>query len=98
MVSDYTDEDNVTVSIVETATLAAARSPAPPAFLSSLVLPSHLIKLARDAYDASKRALCIDLCERVFAMRGRLPADAHVEILRLWALSAIRNGDVPLFE
>jgi hypothetical protein len=98
LISDYTNEDRVPVSIVETATLAAARSKTPPAFLSNLILPSHLLKLARETYDAGKRSLCIDLCARVFDMRNRLPTDAHIEVLRLWGLSAVRTGNLELFK
>jgi len=94
ILDDYSDEDQASIPIIQTATLAAAKSKTPPTFLSSLILPSHLLKLARDSYDSGKRGLCMELCEKIYEMRNRLPSDANVETLRLWGLSAIR-GDLP---
>lgn len=93
VIKDYKDDDFVTVPILETATVAAARSTTAPAFLSNLILPSHLLRIARDFYDKGKRKLCMEFCDRAFAMKRRLPVDAQVEVLRLWGLSAVRLNE-----
>ena len=92
VIKDYQDDDSISVPILETATVAAARgAAAAPAFLSQLILPSHLLRIARDFYDKRKWGLCIEFCQRAFSMKDRLPQDAQVEVLRLWGLSTITN-------
>jgi tetratricopeptide (TPR) repeat protein len=94
IIKDYEDSDSISVPIIETATMAAARGAAAPAFLSNLILPSHLLRIARDFYDRRRWGTCIEFCERAFAMKDRLPVDAQVEVLRLWGLSAVRLNDM----
>ena len=94
LLDEYKTEDKVSVSIIQTGVIAASRSDNPPEYLSLLILPSHFLKLARESYFANKRQTCIELCERAYGMRDRLPQDAQVEILRLWGLASIRNGDL----
>jgi tetratricopeptide (TPR) repeat protein len=91
-IKDYKDDDFISVPILESATMAAARGGKAPAFLSHLVLPSHLLRIARDFYDRARRKDCIEFCERAYALKHRLPEDAQIEALRLWGLSAIRLG------
>jgi tetratricopeptide (TPR) repeat protein len=90
---EYTDSDHVPVAMLRTATIAAAFGASGPDYLSSLILPSHLLWIARQHYDAGRRPLCMKFCRRAFEMRDRLTEDAQVEALRLWGLSAIRLGD-----
>lgn len=97
LIGDYKDDDHVPVSLLESATVAAARSASGPLFLTNLVLPSHLLRIARDHYDNGQRRLCIEFCERAYAMKGRLTPDGEVEVLRLWGLSAIRLNDLPVY-
>lgn len=92
-IKDYEGDDAVSVPILESATLAAARGGSSPAYLAALILPSHLLRLARDSYDGARRADCIDFCKRAFEMKQRLPNDGQVELLRLWGLSVIRLND-----
>ncbi|MEL3890347.1 TIR domain-containing protein [Ferrovibrio sp. MS7] len=90
LIDGYEDDDHMPVTIIQSATLAAARAVNPPAFLSTLVLPSHLLRIAKEYYDAGKRGPCMEFCERAYGMKNRLPIDAQVEALRLWGLSAVR--------
>lgn len=92
-ISEYEDDDFVSVPILESATLAAAKGAQAPAFLSRLILPSHLLRIARDFYDRGRRRECIEFCARAYEMRSRLPVEGQVEVLRLWGLSAIRLND-----
>jgi tetratricopeptide (TPR) repeat protein len=91
-IKDYKDDDFVSVPILESGTIAAAKGATAPPYLSSLVLPSHLLRIARDFYDGGRRKDCIEFCERAYGMRQRLPEDAQIEALRLWGLSAVRRG------
>lgn len=96
--SEYQGDDHIPIAIIQSATLAAARGHDAPAFLSSLILPSHLLRIARDYYDRDKRKLCMEFCKRAYEMKSRLPTDACVEVLRLWGLSAVRSGDKEAYE
>lgn len=98
LAEDYRGDDQVSLAIIDSATLAAARSANPPTFLAAFILPSHLLRIAREHYDAGRRGLCMEFCSRAFEMKGRLPPDAQVEVLRLWGLSAIRSANAPQFE
>lgn len=90
--NDYSDDDQIPIAILADATAAAARAPNPPEFLSNLILPSHLLRIARDLYDRNHRRDCMTFCQKAYEMRDRLTSDATVEVLRLWGLSAIRTG------
>ena len=91
LAENYADNDKIPLPIIDSATLAAARSANPPAFLTAFILPSHLLRIAREHYDEGRRGLCMEFCRRAFDKKGRLPPDAQVEVLRLWGLSAIRS-------
>ena len=93
VLQDYKDDDHIPLSIIESATIAQARGAAAPAYLKSLILPSHLLVIARDLYDRQLRPQCIQFCQRAFEMKGRMTSDAQVETLRLWGLSAARSND-----
>jgi tetratricopeptide (TPR) repeat protein len=97
LIQDYKEDDSVRVPILESATLAAAKGASAPAFLSHLILPSHLLRIARDFYDKGRRADCIEFCRRAYNMKGRLPMEAQVEVLRLWGSSAIRLNDAAAY-
>ena len=94
LIQDYKDDDSVSVPILESATIAAARGATAPAYLSHLILPSHLLTIARDFYDRGRRRDCIEFCRRAYDRKQRLPEDAQIEVLRLWGLSTIRLADV----
>jgi tetratricopeptide (TPR) repeat protein len=91
-IRDYKDDDFISVPILENGTIAAARGNDAPAFLSNLILPSHLLRIARDFYLRRRLRDCIEFCRRAYDMKGRLPDDARVEVLRLWGLATIRLG------
>jgi tetratricopeptide (TPR) repeat protein len=92
-IADYKTEDRISIAILDSATLAVARGNKAPAFIWHLILPSHLLRIARDYYDRGKRADCIQFCERAWASKERLPYEAQLEVLRLWGLSTVRVGD-----
>lgn len=93
LVEDYSSEDQIPIQIIESAVLAAARSDVPPVNLAMFILPSHLLRIAREHYDAGRRGSCMEYCRRAYEMKGRLPTEAQVELFRLWGLSSVRLGD-----
>lgn len=93
VIQEYTEDDGVPLGLLEAATIAQVRGGAAPAYLKSLVLPSHLLMIAREHYDAQLRPQCIEFCKRAYDMKGRMTSDAQVETLRLWGLSAARSND-----
>ena len=92
-IQEYAEDDGVPLGILEAATIAQIRGGAAPAYLKSLVLPSHLLMIAREHYDAHLRPQCIEFCKRAYEMKSRMTSDAQVETLRLWGLSAARSND-----
>lgn len=93
IVSNYKGDDSISISILETAVDASIRGARFPAFLENLVLPSHLLQIAREFYDKRKYGSSAEFCKRAWDMHQRLPADAQVEALRIWGLSSARLKD-----
>ncbi|MFE0014853.1 TIR domain-containing protein [Mesorhizobium sp. NPDC059054] len=89
---NYKDEDAASVEILESATIAAVKGAKAPSFLARLILPSHLLRIARDFYDRRNWKTCAEFCERAWESRTQLPSDAVIELLRLWGLSSVRMG------
>jgi hypothetical protein len=90
---EYKDDEHVSVALLDSAVMAAVRGVAAPRFISSLILPSHLLVIARRYYDKRQPSLCLEFCKRAYAMKSRLTEDAKIEVLRLWGLSAERAGE-----
>lgn len=90
IVSQYEDDDHLPLSIIESATIAAAQGTSAPAFISSLIMPSHVLRIGRDHYDRRRWVRAIEFSERAFEGRDRLPTDAQIEALRIIALAASR--------
>ncbi|TNV70984.1 hypothetical protein FGO68_gene11309 [Halteria grandinella] len=97
LADEYTDDDHMPVSLINTAVVAAVRSDKPTRFVSNFVLPSHYLMIAREYYDARKSKSCMAFCEKAFAMRSNLTLDAQIEVLRLWGLSAVRSQNDLVF-
>lgn len=91
---DYKNEDHVSVALLESGVLASIRGAKVPNFVASLILPSHLLTVARSFYDKKQYKACVDFCKRAYDLQVRLTLDARVEVLRLWGLSLARIGDI----
>lgn len=96
-IKNYQNDDNLPVFIIESATIAAAKGGDAPSLVVNMILPSHLLRIARDYYDNGKHRLCMEFCKRAYDMKYRLTLDAQVEVLRLWALSSIRTSDTKMY-
>jgi tetratricopeptide (TPR) repeat protein len=90
---EYKNEDHVPVGLLESGVLASIRGAKVPKFVASLVLPSHLLTVARSFYDKKQYKSCVDFCKRAYDLQVRLTLDARIEVLRLWGLSLARIGD-----
>jgi hypothetical protein len=88
---DYKNDDHVPVALLESGVLASIRGAKVPNFVASLILPSHLLTVARSFYDKKQYKACVDFCKRAYDLHVRLTLDARVEVLRLWGLSLARN-------
>jgi tetratricopeptide (TPR) repeat protein len=97
-VNEYSADDQLPINLVQTATMAAIRGVDAPEFIRALVLPSHLLIVAREHYDNDRRLQCIDACKQAYDIKAQLTSDAEVETLRLWALSAVRLGDAEEYD
>ncbi|MET3993721.1 tetratricopeptide (TPR) repeat protein [Bradyrhizobium sp. S3.9.2] len=92
--SEYKNEDHVPVALLESGVLASIKGGKSPNFVASLILPSHLLSIARSFYDKRQLKDCIDFCKRAYELNTRLTLDAQVEVLRLWGLSLARKHEV----
>lgn len=91
----YKGDDHVPVTLIESGVLAAVRGAKAPAFITALVLPSHLLSIARSFYDKRNYKACVEFCKRAYELKGRLTVEAEIELLRLWGLSLARPVDAP---
>ena len=91
-IAEYKNDEQMPITLLESANAAAFRGATVPAFVSNLILPSHLLTIARDCYDRRKWAACLDFCNQALAMGSRLTTDGQVEALRLSGLSNVRLG------
>lgn len=90
----YKTDDHITVSVLDAAIVASIRSGKLNTPAAMLILPSHFISLARDAYYDDRYPQSLLFAKNAFEMRNRLSIDGQIEALRLWGLSAIRLSDV----
>lgn len=98
-VSQYRNEDSVSISVLETGAKAAIMSGKYSGIAAAFILPSHLLSLAREAYDdENRRKECLELCKKAYELRSRLSTDGNIELLRLRGLAAIRLGLVDELE
>jgi hypothetical protein len=92
--------DLVDISTIDSAILAALRSGknSDNILLQRCLLPSHLLKVARDFYDKQNYGRAIALAWRAYDSKGKLSIDAQIECLRLTGLSAVRLADEMNFD
>ena len=91
---EYKNDEAVRIPVLESAVIAAAAlGDRAPSYLSALILPSHLLRIARDCYDRKRWRDCLDFCKRAFLLQRRMTTEGQIELLRLWGLSAIRLSE-----
>ncbi len=90
---NYEDIDEVPLPVIDAAIIANfnVRPDRPPAaWVAELVLPSHLLRVARNAYDDGQHELSAQFCEQALQRSSIMTIDAQVETLRLLAISLAR--------
>lgn len=87
----YVDEEGVRLSVIDKATVAVLRNLATDhrkvsvthQWLQAVALPSHYLRVAREAYDARKEQTASELLEKVLSFERGLTSQARIEALRL---------------
>jgi tetratricopeptide (TPR) repeat protein len=96
--SEFHEGDEVKIETIDAVALAAVRSGTkPPAWIGQLILPAHLLRIARELYDDEKHSRCLDLAKEAWDRHVHLSIDAQVECLRLISISAARLNDIESF-
>ena len=93
-VSEFVDSDVIKIQTVDSVVLSALRmeNSIDNPLLARALLPSHLLRVAREQYDQRRYARAAELAERAFDSRSKLSIEAQVEAMRIAALSYIHHG------
>jgi hypothetical protein len=86
--------DYVSISTLDNGILSALRQNKviENILFSRCLLPSHLLRVAREFYDRKDFSRSLELAKRAFDGRGKLSIEAQIEALRLRCLSCVRLG------
>lgn len=86
----YQAEDNVPLSLIDTAIPELIRTGRSIPFVTALILPSHFLRVARDYYDRRNWTRSAEFCEKALDLDSQLSMDAKVEANRLLGLARTR--------
>lgn len=92
-------DESIPISTIESGIVAALREnrDLPQLWLRQSLLPSQLLKVAREFYDTGEYARAEELCGRALERRGGLTREAHIEALRIRGLSTVRRNKPEIF-
>lgn len=93
-VEHITSDDLVKISTIDATILSALRqsNESNISILSRCLLPSHLLKVAKEFYDKKSFSKAIDLAQKAYSGKNKLSVEAQTETLRLICLAGIRLG------
>lgn len=96
----YKDDDDISVSLIEPAIVASLRAGSGGALSQwrQLLLPSHYLRVAREAYNVRDYERATELAHQALEQTNRLSLGARIEGLRLSGLCAIRRRDELRFD
>ncbi|MRW83724.1 TIR domain-containing protein [Pseudoduganella sp. FT26W] len=100
-VEKFSTQDYVDISTIDNVILSILRQnkEVENVLLSRCLLPSHILRVAREFYDRKDFSKSLELANKAFDGRGKLSTEAQIEALRLVCLSCVRLGeDDNLFE
>lgn len=80
----------VSLSFIDAALPELLRQKAEIPFVTALILPSHFLRVARDAYDRQRWRQAVEFANRAIEGSDRLSADAKIEANRLLGLALTR--------
>ena len=93
----YRDRDEVQRALLEPAVIASLRTGgALKSQWRQLVLPSHYLVVAREAYDQRNLPRTVQFCRQALEHASRMSEEAKVECYRMLGLSAVRTSDEEL--
>ncbi len=97
---DVSEFDNVSLSLINASTLVAIRNNSAEhvSFIAHLLLPSHLLTIAREQYDSQNYSEACTLCREALKNKDRLTIDAQIEAYRLTAMGYLRQSKRQEFE
>ena len=93
-IEEYKDEDDVPIALIEPAIAASLRAGNTGATsqLRQLLLPSHFLTIAREAYNGSSYEVCLNFTEEALKQSHRMSKTALIEAYRLLGMCAARKG------
>lgn len=99
-IEQYRDDDDISIALVEPAIVASLRVGAGGATSQwrQLILPSHFLSIAREAYNEGDYPSADSFCDRALEGMQRMSRDAKVEALRLKGLCAVRRRIASRFD
>lgn len=94
----YNGEDNINISLIDSAIPIMIKSGKDIPFLTNLILPSHFLRVGRNYYDRSNWPRAIEFCRKALESEQRMSVDAAIEANRLLglALTRINPDDVAI--
>ncbi len=93
--TELKSDEIVPLSTIDAGVLASFRDEKqPPSWLAKMVLPFHLLRIAKELYDDKKYPMAAEFCQKALSQGGSLTIDAQVEALRLRGMSLARLGGV----
>ncbi len=91
-IKEFQVDEAIPFAIIEAGVYATIQSQQfdRPEWLSRLILPSHLYRLAKDAYDKRQHQEAAELCEKATANASLMTPDGCLNLYRLHALCLAR--------
>ena len=90
---EYVTEDRLQISTIDATVLASLRDQSgakSPEWLKRFIYPSHLLRVAKELYDARHHDAALALCKKILEGNWALSPEATVEANRLLGITAIR--------
>ncbi|WP_394888736.1 tetratricopeptide repeat protein [Mesorhizobium sp. AaZ16] len=95
-IKEYEASESLSISFLDSAIPEILRSGDRIEFISTLILPSHFLRVGRDYYDKSNFSRSIEFCQKALEGERQLSMDARIEAGRLLGLAFTRlNADDP---
>lgn len=93
-IAEMRDAESMSVSTLDSAILAALMSgrSIDNVVLKRALLPSHLLRVAREFYNKKDFVRTMELARRAYEGKEKLSIDAQLECLRLRGLASVRAG------
>lgn len=91
--NEFKDENDMPLAVLDAGIIANLKldpQRASSGWLAEFILPSHLLRVARDAYNNRTHAITVEFCREALKKSHIMTTDAQIEAYRLLALSLAR--------